>query len=145
MRPHDQKPPESHNLKRLTATKLPPTESDLSMSCSDSLRRILAALLVAAIGTFSTSATAQSSDKNVVSTEQIRAELMAYAPDGADPGKTVWVGLQLQHQPEWHTYWKNSGDPGQPTQLSWTLPTGVLAGDTAWPLPKKLPLGTLIN
>jgi thiol:disulfide interchange protein len=145
MRPHDQKPPESHNLKRLTATKPPPTESDLSMSCSDSLRRILAALLVAAIGTFSTSATAQSSDKNVVSTEQIRAELMAYAPDGADPGKTVWVGLQLQHQPEWHTYWKNSGDPGQPTQLSWTLPTGVLAGDTAWPLPKKLPLGTLIN
>jgi thiol:disulfide interchange protein DsbD len=81
----------------------------------------------------------------MVTTEQVRAELMAYAPDGADAGKTVWVGLQLQHQPHWHTYWKNSGDSGQPTTLSWTLPAGVLAGDIAWPIPKKLPLGDLAN
>jgi thiol:disulfide interchange protein DsbD len=115
------------------------------MTFTAPLQRALAALLFAALGTFVTGATAQNGGKAVVSTEQVRAELMAYAPDGADPGKTVWVGLQLQHQPEWHTYWKNSGDPGQPTQLSWTLPAGVLAGDTAWPLPKKLPLGSLIN
>jgi thiol:disulfide interchange protein DsbD len=62
-----------------------------------------------------------------------------------DPGKTVWVGLQLAHQPQWHTYWKNSGDSGQPTSLTWTLPTGVLAGDLAWPLPVKIPIGTLAN
>lgn len=70
---------------------------------------------------------------------------MAHAPDGVDPGKTVWVGLQLSHQPGWHTYWKNSGDSGQPTTLSWTLPTGVLAGDVAWPVPEKLPIGNLAN
>jgi thiol:disulfide interchange protein DsbD len=81
----------------------------------------------------------------VVTTEQVRAELMAHAPDGVDPGKTVWVGLQLAHQPQWHTYWKNSGDSGQPTSLTWTLPTGVLAGDIAWPLPVKIPIGTLAN
>jgi thiol:disulfide interchange protein DsbD len=81
----------------------------------------------------------------VVTTEQVRAELMAHAPDGVDPGKTVWVGLQLAHQPHWHTYWKNSGDSGQPTTLTWTLPTGVLAGDLAWPLPVKIPIGTLAN
>jgi thiol:disulfide interchange protein DsbD len=38
----------------------------------------------------------------VVTTEQVRAELMAHAPDGASPGKTVWVGLQITHQPEWN-------------------------------------------
>lgn len=70
---------------------------------------------------------------------------MAHAPDGAGPGQTVWVGLQLSHQPEWHTYWKNSGDSGQPTALSWTLPAGVQAGDIAWPVPKKLPIGNLAN
>ena len=75
----------------------------------------------------------------------MRAELMAHAPDGADPGKTVWVGLQLTHQPEWHTYWKNSGDSGLPTALQWTLPPGVMAGDIAWPLPKKIPIGDLAN
>ncbi len=88
---------------------------------------------------------AQNSLKSVVSTEQVRAELMAYAPQGVEPGATIWVGLQLMHQPHWHSYWKNSGDSGQPTLLNWTLPTGVLAGDIAWPVPKKLPIGNLAN
>ena len=70
---------------------------------------------------------------------------MAYAPDGADAGKTVWVGLQLQHAPEWHTYWKNSGESGQPTKLHWTLPVGVIAGDIVWPVPKKLPTSGLVT
>ncbi|MDO8448990.1 MAG: protein-disulfide reductase DsbD family protein [Rhodoferax sp.] len=81
----------------------------------------------------------------MVTTDQVRAELLAHAPDGADPGKTVWVGLQLTHQPEWHTYWKNAGDSGLPTTLQWTLPPGVTAGDIAWPLPKKIPIGNLAN
>lgn len=83
--------------------------------------------------------------KAVVITEQVRAELLAYAPQGVVAGQPIWLGLQLKHQPGWHTYWKNSGDSGLPTQLEWTLPTGVLAGEIAWPLPKKLPLGNLIN
>ena len=83
--------------------------------------------------------------KNTVITEQVRAELMAHAPDGADAGKTIWVGLQLTHQPEWHTYWKNSGDSGQPTSLSWSLPEGVAAGEINWPAPKKIPIGNLAN
>ena len=70
---------------------------------------------------------------------------MAHAPDGADAGKTVWVGLQLAHQPQWHTYWKNSGDSGLPTVLNWTLPAGVTAGDIAWPTPHKINIGTLAN
>ena len=81
----------------------------------------------------------------MVTTAQVRAELLAHAPDGADAGKTVWLGLQLTHQPEWHTYWKNSGDSGLPTTLQWTLPPGVLAGEIAWPLPKKIPIGNLAN
>ncbi|MBI2770425.1 MAG: thioredoxin family protein [Burkholderiales bacterium] len=83
--------------------------------------------------------------KSVVTTERARAELLAHAPDGVEPGKALWVGLQLAHQPEWHTYWKNSGDSGLPTQLKWTLPPGVEAGEIAWPIPKKYPIGNLAN
>jgi thiol:disulfide interchange protein/DsbC/DsbD-like thiol-disulfide interchange protein len=83
--------------------------------------------------------------KSVVTTERVRAELLAHAPEGVAPGKTVWVGLQLAHQPEWHTYWKNSGDSGLPTQLQWTLPAGLDAGEIAWPVPKKIPIGSLAN
>ncbi len=83
--------------------------------------------------------------KTVVTTPQVTAELLAFAPDGVEPGKQVMVGLQITHKPEWHTYWKNSGDSGQPTELQWTLPAGVTAGEVQWPTPKKIPIGNLIN
>jgi thiol:disulfide interchange protein/DsbC/DsbD-like thiol-disulfide interchange protein len=81
----------------------------------------------------------------VVQTDQVRAELLAHAPDGVDAGKTIWVGLQLSHQPHWHTYWKNPGDSGLPTTLQWTLPTGITAGEIAWPTPGRIAVGSLAN
>jgi thiol:disulfide interchange protein/DsbC/DsbD-like thiol-disulfide interchange protein len=107
-------------------------------------QRFIALFFIASCA-ISTGARGQNSINSVITTEQVKAELMAHAPDGADPGKTVWVGLQLAHQPHWHTYWKNSGDSGQPTTLAWKLPVGVLAGDIAWPAPHKLPIGNLAN
>lgn len=105
--------------------------------------RLFAACL--ALAALPAIAFAQGSARSVVTTERVRAELVAHAPDGVEPGKTVWVGLQLAHQPEWHTYWKNSGDSGLATQLTWKLPAGVVAGDIAWPVPKKIPIGSLAN
>jgi thiol:disulfide interchange protein DsbD len=81
----------------------------------------------------------------VVTTPHVRAELVAHAPDGVTPGAPVWVGLQITHQPEWHTYWKNAGDSGLPTEMTWTLPAGVSTGEIAWPVPKKIPVGNLAN
>ncbi len=109
------------------------------------ISRFLSAALLAATLLSPAAASAQGAGKSVVTTEHVRAELLAHAPDGVAPGKQVWVGLQLSHQPEWHTYWKNSGDSGLPTQLQWTLPAGVQAGDIAWPVPKKVFIGTLAN
>lgn len=113
-----------------------------------SLRKTLAlSLLLAASAAVLPPAHAQLSAQaqTVVSTPRVRAELMAYAPDGVAPGAKVWVGLQLQHQPQWHTYWKNAGDSGLPTELNWTLPAGITAGEIAWPTPHKIPVGTLAN
>jgi thiol:disulfide interchange protein len=81
----------------------------------------------------------------VVTTPHVRAELIAYAPEGIQAGKPLTVGLQIQHQPGWHTYWKNPGDSGLPTQLAWTLPAGLDAGETLWPTPKKITIGNLAN
>jgi thiol:disulfide interchange protein DsbD len=81
----------------------------------------------------------------VVTTPQVRAELVAHAPAGLAAGQTVWLGLKIEHQPHWHTYWKNPGDSGLPTTLTWTLPVGVSAGDIDWPAPHRLPIGPLMN
>jgi thiol:disulfide interchange protein DsbD len=91
------------------------------------------------------SAWAQGVPTAVVSTPQLRAELLAHAPQGVQAGQPLWVGLQLTHQPEWHTYWRNPGDSGLPTQLELNLPAGITAGDVLFPLPHKLKAGNLTN
>ena len=80
-----------------------------------------------------------------MTTPQVRAELVAHAPEGIGAGRTVWLGLLIQHQPEWHTYWRNPGDSGLPIRLEWRLPAGVQAGEIQWPTPKRLPIGPLLN
>ena len=105
------------------------------------LNRWLVSLAAIAAPWFAQAALAQA----VVTTEQVRAELVAHAPQGVEAGQPVWLGLQIEHQPGWHTYWKNPGDSGLPTTLTWQLPAGVTAGDIAWPTPTKLPVGPLMN
>ena len=80
-----------------------------------------------------------------VVTPHVRAELIAHAPQGITPGKTVEFGLHLSHAPGWHTYWKNPGDSGLPTTMSWILPPGFAMGAIDWPAPHRLPYGPLMN
>ncbi|MFP5442972.1 MAG: protein-disulfide reductase DsbD domain-containing protein, partial [Betaproteobacteria bacterium] len=115
------------------------------------LYRLAVTLFLIAASALWTGANAQFSPKtsgqgtSVVTTPYVRAELLAHAPQGVAPGQPLWLGLSITHQPEWHTYWKNPGDSGLPTDLVWTLPAGLDAGEIAWPLPKKIPIGTLAN
>jgi thiol:disulfide interchange protein/DsbC/DsbD-like thiol-disulfide interchange protein len=84
-------------------------------------------------------------DKAQVRTEQVRAQLVVHAPQGIRPGQSFEAGLLLEHAPQWHTYWQNPGDSGLPTELDWSLPQGLEAGEIAWPLPRKFPIGSLAN
>jgi thiol:disulfide interchange protein DsbD len=58
--------------------------------------------------------------------------------ESARAGDTVWAGLKMDMPPPWHTYWRNGGDAGEPTKITWTLPPGASAGDINWPIPAKL-------
>jgi thiol:disulfide interchange protein DsbD len=55
--------------------------------------------------------------------------------DSIEPGQSFFVALRMQHDPHWHTFWKNPGT-GYPTCLTWTLPKGFTAGEIEWPVPK---------
>ncbi|MEO8425571.1 MAG: protein-disulfide reductase DsbD domain-containing protein [Verrucomicrobiota bacterium] len=55
----------------------------------------------------------------------------------ARAGETVMAGIELRMPPGWHTYWRNSGESGQPTQVQWELPPGVTAGEILWPPPER--------
>ncbi len=61
------------------------------------------------------------------------------------PGAGITVALEEKIAPHWHTYWKNPGDAGAPTEIGWTLPPGWKAGAIQWPRPKRLPVGPLMD
>jgi len=70
---------------------------------------------------------------------------LVLAAETARPGETVLAGIHLKMDPEWHTYWKNSGASGIATSNHWTLPPGISAGEILWPVPKKLPPDDLVT
>lgn len=88
---------------------------------------------------FSAVATAQP-----VNTGHLTAELVA-SRQGIAPGETIHVALSQKIQKGWHTYWRNAGDSGEPTKITWTLPAGWSASGFTWPAPHRLPVGPLTN
>ena len=53
------------------------------------------------------------------------------------PGQAFTVALTLRHEAGFHTYWKNPGTVGMPTQIVWKLPPGFKAGDLVWQSPER--------
>lgn len=78
-----------------------------------------------------------------VNTGHIEAELVAQ--EAAVPGGTVYVAVRQKIAKGWHTYWRNPGDSGEPTKITWTLPAGWKAGEIVWPTPTRQPIGPLMN
>lgn len=72
------------------------------------------------------------------------AELVADRA-GVAPGGTIHAALRQKIEDGWHTYWRNPGDSGQATTLTWTLPAGWRAGDMVWTAPQRLPIGPLMD
>ena len=61
------------------------------------------------------------------------------------PGRPFQLALRQQIEPGWHTYWSNPGDSGLPTTIEWTLPQDFRAGPIAWPTPKRIAYGPVVD
>jgi thiol:disulfide interchange protein DsbD len=81
---------------------------------------------------------------NVVATGNVQAHLVSEV-GAVGPGQAFWVALEFNIRDGWHTYWRNPGDSGQATQLTWHLPPGFEAGDIVWPTPHRFELPPLVN
>ena len=53
------------------------------------------------------------------------------------PGESLRVGILFEMAPEWHVYWKNPGETGLPTRVTFQAPDGFGFGEVAWPAPKR--------
>lgn len=104
--------------------------------------RALLAAFAALILTSIFAAPAGAGDR--VRSERVEVSLVAESASFV-PGRDNWVGLRFKLSPDWHIYWRNPGDSGYPPSFDWTLPAGVAAGDVAWPVPARIPVGPLVN
>ncbi len=103
------------------------------------VKSVLAALLALALA-----GTATLAHANPFATDNVKAWLISEL-EAVPAGETFWVALRQEIRPEWHTYWKNPGDSGEPTTIEWELPEGFEAGEIVWPTPERIPFADLVN
>lgn len=73
--------------------------------------------------------------QGVFDTPHLRPSLVS-STTAVEAGKPFRVGVHLQLDPGWHTYWRFGGDSGMAPRVEWELPEGFTAGPIDWPLPK---------
>ena len=98
---------------------------------------VIAALLMCPV------ADAQPSSSRRAGAPHVTVELIADR-DLARAG-TQWLGLRFAIEPGWHIYWRNPGDSGEPPEVRWQLPSGMMASPVEWPAPRRIDVGGLIN
>jgi len=77
-------------------------------------------------------------------TEHLKVQLISDT-DAVQPGKPLLLGLRFEMQKQWHIYWRNPGDSGEPPRIQWKLPAGFQAGAVQWPAPERLGTGSVID
>lgn len=101
-------------------------------------RTLLLGLILTIFSLFSMTSRAEEAEKYV----SIRLVPGKTALKG---GETLTVGIDQKIQPGWHTYWLNPGDSGTPLRVQWSGVEGLKTAPVEWPIPKKLPIGPLMN
>ena len=59
--------------------------------------------------------------------------------------ESFYVGVRLQMQDGWHTYWENPGDSGSPFEANWSKDEGVIVENVQWPTPITIPYPPLMT
>ena len=81
---------------------------------------------------------------NSVNTGHADVSLIKYSTNNSQANE-FFIGIKMDMQKNWHTYWKNPGDSGGPIKVSWNLPDGITISDIYWPTPKLIPYSPLMT
>ena len=59
--------------------------------------------------------------------------------------KNNLIGIKMDMQKNWHTYWKNPGDSGGPIKLKWETDKDIEIKEIRWPRPELIPYEPLMT
>ena len=80
---------------------------------------------------------------NPVETGHAKASLITNIQDSQQ--ESFYVGVRLEMQEGWHTYWENPGDSGSPFEAKWNVAQGVIIENVEWPTPVTIPYPPLMT
>ena len=80
---------------------------------------------------------------NPVDTGHAKASLITNLQSSTH--ESFYVGVRLQMQDGWHTYWENPGDSGSPFEANWSTDEGVIVENVQWPTPITIPYPPLMT
>ena len=80
---------------------------------------------------------------NPVETGHAKASLITNLQDSQQ--ESFYIGVRLEMQEGWHTYWENPGDSGSPFDATWEVAEGVIVENVEWPTPITIPYPPLMT
>ena len=81
---------------------------------------------------------------NPVETGHASVSIIKFDPNLSQKNE-LFIGIKMDMQKNWHTYWKNPGDSGGPINVAWSLPEDVTIEGPLWPTPQLLPYPPLMT
>ena len=81
---------------------------------------------------------------NSVNSGHAEISLIKYNQSDLSNDKNL-IGIKMDMQKNWHTYWKNPGDSGGPIKIIWKTSENISIGQIKWPTPELIPYDPLMT
>ena len=79
-----------------------------------------------------------------VNTGHANVSLVKYENTQGNQNRNL-IGIRMDMQKNWHTYWKNPGDSGGPIKVNWSHDDNVSISELNWPTPSLIPYEPLMT
>ena len=85
-------------------------------------------------------------DDNIESLDELVNVRLLSNVNEVEIGDYFWIAVEFKIKDEWHIYWRNPGDSGIPTKVSWFVPNGInMGGLVEWQNPKRILFDGMAN
>ena len=82
-------------------------------------------------------------ESETVNTGHAEVSLVKFSSTSASSKNLI--GIKMDMQKNWHTYWKNPGDSGGPIDVKWNTDKNIKIENIKWPSPQLIPYEPLMT
>jgi suppressor for copper-sensitivity B len=99
----------------------------------------IALATIAMLASAGAAARADGAASDWVRTDQTAVRLVS-AVDAVGQADDIRIGLRIDLEPGWKTYWRSPGDAGYPVSVDWAGSANLAGAEMLWPVPHRFSL-----